>query len=462
MSDVWPAIPFGIVLVLLIVAYAKLRRSTTQLKALTRERDFLQTLLDTIPDQIYFKDVDSHFVRVSRAVANTLGVKNPEDAVGKGDMDFFAPEDAKAFRADDLKVISSREPLRDRIERGTVKGVECWMTTTKAPIFDAKGKAIGLVGISRDITDRMRAERNLRELVSKARCILWNARVTRVNGVFNWRIDFHSSDRLRRELGLAQDEWAKHIHPDQLKKMDEVSHAAMLGGADGYNQEFWLTTSNGELRWINEDVRIATISDREWDLVGVALDITERKQFEQQLASANDQLARLASEDALTGLTNRRAILEIAEGEWLRWKRFNNIFSVLILDVDNFKRINDVYGHHDGDLALQHVACQLKGSVRKVDSVGRYGGEEFVIVLPETSLEGAERVAQKILNQLCSATVELTGEAVKVTVSIGVAVATKADKNVAALIHRADCALSSAKKSGKNKAVTSGDTVVAA
>ncbi len=439
--------------VLLIGVLAAYRRAQKLLNVLGRERDLLQTLLDTIPDQIYFKDTQSRFIRVSQAVAKTLGVQSPEQAIGKADADFFAAEDARAFRADDQSVLSSRQPLRDRIERGTVNGVETWMSTTKAPLFDKSGKAIGLVGISRDITDRIRAERNLRECVSKARCILWNARVTQVRGKFDWQIDFHSSDQLRRDLGLEQSEWTKHIHPEQLKKMEETSQSAMLGGAEGYNQEFWVTSSGGEKRWINEDVRIEKVSESEWDLVGVALDITERKLFEQQLGAANEKLARLASEDVLTGLHNRRAILELSDAEWLRWERFTSIFSVLIIDVDNFKKINDTHSHQEGDRALRHVAAQLKASVRKVDSVGRFGGEEFVIVLPETSLDGAEHLAQKVLNQMRAAPIELNGVTVHITVSIGAAMALSSDKNSAALLHRADCALLEAKRAGKDCAV---------
>ena len=458
--NIWQIISCGIAIALLtgmVIAYLRAQKILSEL---SRERDLLQTLLDTIPDQIYFKDTHSRFIRVSQAVARTLGVTCPAEAIGKADGDFFALEDAQAFRADDMRVLSSRQPLRDRIERGTVNGVETWMSTTKAPLFDNTGNAIGLVGISRDITDRIRAERNLRECVSKARCILWNARVTHANGKFNWRIDFHSSDHLRRELGLEQSEWPKRIHPDQLKIMDETSATAMLGGAEGYNQEFWITTRGGETRWLNEDVRIAKVAELEWDLVGVALDITERKLFEQQLAAANEKLARLASEDVLTGLHNRRAILELAEAEWLRWERFTSVFSMLIVDVDNFKRINDIHSHQEGDRALRHVAAQLKASVRKVDSVGRFGGEEFVIVLPETTQDGAEHLAQKVLNQLRNAPIELGGVTVHITVSIGASTALSTDKNIAGLLHRADCALLLAKRAGKNCAVMATATSV--
>ncbi len=456
------AILFGIAALLWMGTCVQLRRLMGRSEALARERDFFQTLLDTVPDQIYFKDAESRFVRVSQAVATTLNVVSPSDAIGKSDFDFFATEDAKAFRADDLKVLSSRAPLHDRIERGTINGVERWMSTTKAPLFDKNDTAIGLVGISRDITDRIKAEKNLSELISKARCILWNARVKAVDGNFDWRIDFHSSEQLRKDLDLTQVAWTSHIHPEQLEKMNAMSHQAMLSGADGYNQEFWVTTRGGDVRWMNEDVRIEKIADHEWDLVGVGLDITERKRFEQELAAVNDKLARLANEDVLTGLHNRRAILNIAETEWLRWERYKSLFSVLILDVDNFKKINDTYGHHDGDAALKHIAAHLKKSIRKIDSVGRYGGEEFVIILPETSSEGAKVLAQKVLSTIRSSTIILSGDSVKITVSIGAAIAMPTDKNFAGLIHRADCALCQAKRSGKDQVLMALETHVAA
>ena len=440
----------SIIAIVLMAALLVIYRRARKLNAeLLHERELLETLLNNIPDQIYFKDADSHFIKVNQSVANTLGVKSPRDAIGKTDADFFRAEDASAFRADDQSVMSSRVPLRDRVEHGIANGISTWMSTTKAPIFGPDSKAVGVVGISRDITERIRSQQQLSDVVSKARCILWNAHVTSVEGKLEWQRHVHSSEQLRKEFGL-ETMWGTQVDPTQMKKMSEITGTALASGAKGYQQEFWIRAKDGTPHWIKEDVQIAKVAENEWDLVGVSLDITERKQFEEQLFAANVMLERLAREDALTGLHNRRTILELAEMEWARWSRFGNPLSILMLDVDDFKAVNDIYGHEAGDKALRLIALDLKSSIRNVDRLGRYGGEEFVIVLPETTQDGAVTAGKKALCNIRSKALKLDQHTLNITVSIGVATAHKGDHDIATLLKRADQALLKAKRSGKN------------
>jgi diguanylate cyclase (GGDEF)-like protein/PAS domain S-box-containing protein len=444
-----------VAIVLLIAVLLIYRRSKRLHNELLHQRELLETLLNNIPDQIYFKNAESRFVKVNRSVASTLGIKDPEDAVGKSDADFFNADAAKAFRADDRSVMDSRKPLRDRVERGIVNGTETWMSTTKAPVFDRDGHPAGVVGISRDITERIRTQQQLNNVVAKARCILWNARVTRVNDNFSWYVKVFSSDQICKEFGIDITNekhvlWHTQVTPDQLTKMHETSRAALTGGAGAYKQEFWIRADDGTPRWVKEDVQITTVSENEWDVVGVALDITERKRFEEQLGAANEKLELLARTDVLTGLLNRRTLMEFAEMEWARSKRFNSSFSVLIMDVDNFKQINDVYGHGTGDQALKCIAEHLKSSVRVVDGLGRYGGEEFVIVLPETAQDGALTVATKALHAVRNEPLRVDTHTLKVTISIGAATLSKNDRNFEDLLNRADQALLDAKRTGKN------------
>jgi diguanylate cyclase (GGDEF)-like protein/PAS domain S-box-containing protein len=443
-----------------VVAMVMLRLRKVN-KELTQQRSLLETLLNNIPDQIYFKDRMSRFVKVNKAVAKFLNIKTTDEVVGKNDLDFCRKEDAEAFRADDQQVMDSKQMLLDRIERGIIMGKETWMSTTKAPFFDEHGHVAGVVGISRDITDRVRTQNILKEVVSKARCILWDARVTRTKDDFDWRFTVHSSAEINKEFNLATEPnttslWGVPIAEEQLKQMNIVSRGALRSGAKGYQQEIWVTMLDGSKRWLREDVQVTPITENEWALVGVAIDITERKRAEEQLAAAHAKLEILAREDGLTGLLNRRTIVEAAEAEWARWDRFSSNFTVMMIDVDDFKKVNDSFGHASGDVVLKTLAALLKTSIRTVDRVGRYGGEEFLIVLPETQQEGAAALGEKILSALRSNPLRLDITMKPVSVSIGVATVCKGDKHLSALIHRADTALYEAKKAGKARVVAAG------
>ena len=172
--------------------------------------------------------------------------------------------------------------------------------------------------------------------------------------------------------------------------------------------------------------------------------------MEEQLAAANARLIKLVKEDALTGLLNRRTVLEAAELEWARWQRSRKPFSVLLIDIDDFKKINDRFGHVTGDRALKLIADALKGTLRGLDLVGRYGGEEFIVILPETPIEGASVVAEKMLEGIRQLKLIASAQLVPLTGSIGAAAAKDVDKDIDALIHRADIAMYLAKRAGKN------------
>ncbi len=174
-----------------------------------------------------------------------------------------------------------------------------------------------------------------------------------------------------------------------------------------------------------------------------------------KLRKAIYKLKKLSREDALTGLLNRRMILERATAEWVRWRRYVSAFSIMIIDADNFKSINDRYGHLVGDQVLRSIANTIKRSIRSVDMVGRLGGEEFVVVMPETSAEGALAASQNIMSHIRQARLRTDDFVIQMTVSIGIATVSLDDKNFDAVLQRADVALYAAKRQGKDRAVVS-------
>jgi two-component system cell cycle response regulator len=171
--------------------------------------------------------------------------------------------------------------------------------------------------------------------------------------------------------------------------------------------------------------------------------------LQDQLIAARDSLRVQATHDALTGIWNRRAILEILQGELARSKRKGTYPSIIMADLDHFKRINDTYGHPAGDTVLCEAARRMGQGVRAYDSIGRYGGEEFLIVAAECGQREAIRIADRLREGLCDKLVDLASTSVAVTASLGVATG-DAGTDVEALLSRADQALYDAKRAGRN------------
>jgi diguanylate cyclase (GGDEF)-like protein len=174
-------------------------------------------------------------------------------------------------------------------------------------------------------------------------------------------------------------------------------------------------------------------------------DLTERKKLERML----EHQARI---DALTGLINRRHFYEQAELELARAKRHGEPLSLLMLDVDHFKAVNDNHGHHTGDVTLQKLSEVCTQTFREIDLVGRLGGEEFAVLLPQTHGAQALEVAERLRLAAADAAVPLEqGGALHFTVSIGVASFAATDDSIETLLRRADQAMYQAKNSGRNR-----------
>lgn len=196
------------------------------------------------------------------------------------------------------------------------------------------------------------------------------------------------------------------------------------------------------------------------DLRGLAQTLENRvADRTRELSEANAKLQQLASIDGLTGIMNRRRFMEVAEVERDRAHRYQRSFSLLLIDLDRFKRINDSYGHHAGDTVIRRSAERIAGALRAADSLARYGGEELVALLPETGLEAAGRVAERVRAAIEASPIAHEGQPISLTISIGVAEWAGGDENLVALLDRADRALYGAKQAGRNRVELAGLTV---
>jgi len=230
-----------------------------------------------------------------------------------------------------------------------------------------------------------------------------------------------------------------------------IQEALAKGYAEAEARVARVDNGDGEIRSRFLTARRVDIAGKAY-LVGTGLDVTERKKLE-------CELVHQARTDFLTGIPNRRHFLDLADLELARARRYGRPFSMLMLDLDLFKTVNDRYGHRVGDLTLQKVVEVCREMLREVDVIGRLGGEEFGIILPETNAEQALQVADRLRQAIAIASVALPqGGSVGITTSVGVATYREADSDVDAVFNRADRALYEAKRSGRDRVSSLGDS----
>lgn len=252
------------------------------------------------------------------------------------------------------------------------------------------------------------------------------------------------------------------IDPERMKQVGcphyGIQKALKQGGI--CEHQCRISLPNGDYRYLHSICAPIPDEGGEGYVVEVIRDITDRVRTEQELEektaelqAANRLLSKVAVTDSLTQVYNRRHFDELLFKEIKRFKRRKYAYlSLMMLDIDNFKRLNDAYGHLTGDIVLRDVAKMLREGVRETDTIARYGGEEFIIVLPDTHLDGAEYKAEKIRNNIEKK--EFPGQKgpVHITISIGVAAYRTGEPQD--LIRAADEALYRAKHEGRNKVIT--------
>jgi diguanylate cyclase (GGDEF)-like protein/PAS domain S-box-containing protein len=537
----------------------------------------LMILLDALQDRIYFKDLKSRFLRVNSALAARFDLKDPADAVGKSDFDFFPREFAQRTYECEQEIIKTGKPVID-LEEHTIwpDKSEAWTLVTKMPYRNAQGAIIGTFGLSRDITEHKKAEEALRTsmalyhslvqalpqnivrkdlegrftfantqfcqtigrrleevlgrtdydlfpaplakkyqeddrrvmkagktyetveehhppgrdllyvrvvktpihdvrgYVSGIQCMFWditdlhNAQkalesseqryalaVAGANdGLWDWDLkngEVYFGPRWKAmlgheddEIGTSPEEWMKRVHPEDVERLKTDLAAHVLGRSAHFENEHRMLHKDGGYRWmLSRGMGVRIRNGKAVRMAGSQTDITDRKRFE-------EQLAQQAFYDTLTGLPNRALFLDrLALAVTRARRRKTAMFSILFLDVDRFKDVNDSLGHLKGDLLLTAIARRLETCVRPGDTVARLGGDEFTILLDDMrDEEDAVQVANRIIEDLRKPFL-LEGHEVFATVSIGIAPGAGYEKPDD-LLRDADTAMYRAKERGKN------------
>jgi diguanylate cyclase (GGDEF)-like protein/PAS domain S-box-containing protein len=269
------------------------------------------------------------------------------------------------------------------------------------------------------------------------------------------RVNKKLLDLLHRSANEVIGHKCYELFPESCKDSEKCSmHKIMNGELMVEHERLLAFQSNKTIPFMVTTTPLSSLDQSLIGLVETFADITERKNAERVLQLANRELERLATEDSLTKLSNRRRFDEYLELEWRRQARSGNQISLIMCDVDFFKKYNDQYGHQAGDACLKSVADAIRKRVgRPGDLIARYGGEEFAIVMPETDFKGALRVAENIREELTKMQIPHSESlaASFVTISCGIA-SMYPIMNVApqTLIERADQSLYQAKKQGRN------------
>lgn len=250
------------------------------------------------------------------------------------------------------------------------------------------------------------------------------------------------------EQELLQIDFQTISHPADLDSDLDYVQKLLAGTIRSYQMEKRYIHKDGRIVWILLSVSLLRDANGQaLHFISQIQDITARKHLEEELRAANARLETLASSDGLTGLKNYRAFSEQIIIEWQRARRHSLPLSLVMLDIDGFKRFNDSYGHPAGDRALSEIGRILQASARTSDCAARYGGEEFALILPHTDHAGAQVFAERLRISIEQA----VWDKAALTASIGVATLGQEHQDCSDLIDAADQALYHSKAKGRNR-----------
>lgn len=305
-------------------------------------------------------------------------------------------------------------------------------------IYDPSGRITGHFGVHRDVTAQRDAAAELERYIDIVDTHVIISQTDPEGGIT------YASDALARISGYTKAELLNQNH-SILRHPDTPDETFQdlwdtLGKGRTWHGEIKNLRKDGTPFWV--DVDISALADRRgthYGYMAVNQDITDRKELEV-----------LSITDPLTGLFNRQKLDAVLEEERIRFERYGEACSLVVMDVDRFKEVNDIFGHQEGDRILNEVAEILRDQVRSSDTVGRWGGEEFLIVCPHTSLEGGATVAEHLRSHIEAMDTALSRP---VTASFGVAHMRSPD--VEDVVREADAALYRAKDEGRNRVIVS-------
>ena len=421
-------------------------------------------------DIIFTLDLEGRFTYLSPNCQKVLGL-DPADLVGRHFGEIMHPKDLPDCLIFFESLVQGQRltGIEYRILRDD--GIWTWQASNLGPILDEGGRVAAVIGVGRDINLRKQAQEQLslsearyRLLSDNARDVIWtltpDGRITYISPSVEQVRGYTPQEAMQQTLEQTLTPASIELNLAYFSQM--LADVAAGRQPQTFRGQMEYLCKDGSTYWCEVMATPILAEDGSLvELLGVSRDISEHKRFENELkqakdatealnralAVANEQLSRLANTDRLTGLWNRRHFEETVLHEMIEADRYHHPLSMLIFDIDHFKAVNDRYGHLAGDQVLVELSRIARQQIRDSDLLARWGGEEFVILMPNTGPIDATTVAEKIRSAFANHRFPDLGT---VTASFGIA-AWRASESLDRWISRADGALYEAKQAGRNQ-----------
>jgi diguanylate cyclase (GGDEF)-like protein/PAS domain S-box-containing protein len=429
-------------------AEAEIAQLRAQQQAQRETEARLRAVTDHVPALISYIDTQQRYRFNNRAYEHWLRIPR-DDILGRTVREVWGEEHYQRFKPSIERALrGERVSYEYTVNEG---GVERHVLASYVPEFDGAGRVRGFFVLGSDVTQLVAARREIAAQQARLEAALDGS------SVVLWETDLehgrvYLSEAWAQIVGAppgetvaTTEELMALLHPDDVETVKRASLEVMRGRRPLYAIEHRVRAGSGEWKWILSRGRVSERdpqTGRALRMIGTNYDITERRRVEEAVQSA-------AQSDPLTGLANRLLLTDRLRVALARSLRSGAQIAVLYLDIDRFKEINDRFGHAAGDALLKDFAARLRASVRASDTVARFGGDEFVVLLDDIKEGGhAMRVAEKIVAE-CRQPLRLEGHEVVATTSIGLAFGGPgAEAEV--LLRRADAALYEAKSAGRD------------
>ncbi len=418
--------------------------------ALSNSEQRFMDVADAAGEFIWETGPDGCFVFVTGRAEDILGYSS-EELIGRSPFDFVDEESSWEVRKEFLDAAQNGKSFNGLVFKFVNReGRKLWLEFNGVPVFDEDGAVTGFRGATSDITAQQRAIQDLQDREDMLQSI---------------------SDSVQDALVLMDEKGLVHFWNPAAENIFGYAASEMLGEslsccifAEDNEEIVGIEDDSADVESLFSSYGSFTVNvrrkggavfpaevllsplrkDDEWWVVGTIRDVTERKE-------AEDKLRMLATTDPLTGLANRRFFMESAEEALERSLRYERDLSLMMIDIDFFKNVNDMYGHDAGDDVLRGLAGSGLKILRKIDVFGRIGGEEFSVLLPDTGLEGAELVAERLRREIEQSRMMTRAGELAITVSIGVATLNDDTRTLEHLLKAADIGLYAAKHGGRNR-----------
>jgi diguanylate cyclase (GGDEF)-like protein/PAS domain S-box-containing protein len=416
--------------------------------------ELFRALIHTIPDMVWLKDRSCTYQACNSAFERHFG-ETADNIIGKTDDDFVGSLVAMQLAQTDEITLQSGQPASFEETMQTADGLVTF-EIIKAPMRNALGEITGVLGMARNITSRKQADALLRDTSEQFELALISAELGMWSQSFGPLAAHKMDARAREMLGIGELDfqtakfWADWIHPDDMAGASDAMRQHLDGHATSFEAEFRARHKDGHWVWLSSRGKVVQFDaeGKALRMVGTLMDISARKE-------AEEAIRQMAFQDVLTGLPNRRLLMDRLHQALTASTRNKHCGALLFLDLDRFKQLNDTRGHEVGDLLLQQVGKRIQKAVRAVDTVARMGGDEFVVLLADLSESAdyakthAAKVGQKILVAL-NQPYALGKHMYHSTPSIGVAMFSGMDLTPADVLRHGDMAMYEAKANGRN------------